>query len=245
MEWHDRGIVLSGRPHGETGVIVQLMTAEHGRHAGMVRGHRRAAHLQPGTGVDAVWRARLAEHLGTFTLEAQDAGPAAYLGDPLKLAALASACALVETALPERQAYPAVHAGLEALIEALAGPYWDAVYVRWEIGLLGALGFGLDLERCAATGANDDLVYVSPRSGRAVSASAGEPYRDRLLSLPGFLVGRGDAPPEDVHAGLGMTGHFLDRLLFGQSHQPVPAARTRYVEAYRRFAARSGRLPES
>lgn len=241
MDWTDEGIVLSTRRHGETGSIAMLFTREHGRHAGLVRGQKIRAELQPGTLVAARWRARLADHLGLYTLEPVGSAAAPLLDEPLRLAALVSACALVEGALPERAPHPAVFDGLAALLALLPGEVWDAAYIQWEIGLLRALGFGLDLERCAATGRNDELAYVSPRSGRAVSLSAGEPYRDRLLALPGFLIGRGEADPPAVLAGLALTGHFLERLLFGQSHIEVPAARQRFVEAYRRMALAAGR----
>jgi len=234
MEWRDTGIVLGLKPFGETGTIVNLMTREQGRHAGLVRGQRIRAQLQPGTRVEATWRARLADHLGTFTLEPSGFPGALLMDDALRLGALASACALVGTALPERVANASVHDGLDALLDLLAGEFWDAAYVQWEVGLLRALGFGLDLTRCAATGGNDQLAFVSPRSGRAVSLSAGEPYRDRLLPLPGFMIGAGEADPASVIAGLALTGHFIERNLFGQSNLPVPPARTRYVELYRR-----------
>lgn len=242
MEWQDHGIVLSAKPYGETGTITVLMTRDHGRHAGLVRGQRIRAQLQPGTLVSAHWRARLAEHLGTFTVEPAASVAALVIDDPLRLAALASACALVEQAAPERSAYPNIHDGLLSLIELLPGDHWDAAYVQWEIGLLRALGFGLDLERCAATGSNDHLAYVSPRTGRAVSRSAAEPYADRLLALPGFLIGQGEADPAAVADGLALTGHFIERNLFGQSHHPVPPARLRYVERYRRLTPSSGSL---
>jgi DNA repair protein RecO (recombination protein O) len=240
MEWQDEGLVLSTRAHGETGTIVMLMTRSHGRHAGLARGQKLRAQLQPGTRVAATWRARLADHLGTYALEPLDSGAAELLDDPLRLAALSSACALVEAAVPERAPYPNIHDGLAALMDALKGAFWDAAYVQWEIGLLAAMGFGLDLERCAATGTNDALAYVSPRSGRAVSLSAGEPYRDRLLPLPGFLIGQGTADPESVVQGLDLTGHFLARNLFAQAHLHVPAARERFVDRYRKAAATSG-----
>lgn len=240
MEWHDDGIVLSTRRYGETGTIAVLMTREHGRHAGLVRGQRLRAQLQPGTRVAVAWRARLSDQLGSFALEPAASAAALLIDDPLRLAALSSACALVEAALPERAPYPGVHDGLAALLDALQGSFWDAAYVQWELGLLAAMGFGLDLERCAATGTNDALAYVSPRSGRAVSLSAGEPYRDRLLPLPAFLIGRGQADPDAVLDGLALSGHFLARNLFAQAHQHVPAARDRFIERYRKTVPRSG-----
>ena len=238
MEWIDRGIVLSCRPFGENGEIVMALTRAHGRHAGLSRGLRRGGRLQPGTTAQFVWRARLPEHLGTYTVEVADTAAAAMLDDPDRLAALASACALVEAALPERAPYPDVFDGLHALLDMLDRPFWDAVYVGWEVQLLAALGFGLDLTRCAATGANDQLAYVSPRTGRAVTLSAAEPYRDRLLPLPGFLVGRGEPTADAVVDGLALSGHFLERLLFAQANQPVPQARARLVERWRRRAGR-------
>lgn len=242
MDWQDEGIVLATRPFGETATIVMLMTAEQGRHAGLVRGQKIRQLLQPGTPVSANWRARLADHLGTMTVEPSAGVATEIYDDPMRLAALASACALVHDAVPERAPYPNIHHGLVSLLELLPGEVWDAAYVQWEVQLLKSLGFGLDLTRCAATGRNDQLAYVSPRSGRAVSLSAGEPYRDRLLPLPGFLIGRGEADPAAVLKGLDLTGSFIERGLFGQSHLPVPGARTRYVERYRRFVTSSGSI---
>ena len=241
MDWTDEAIVLSARRHGESGWIVMLLTQARGRHAGLARGKQVRGAIEPGSRVQARWRARLAEHLGSLELEPIETPSAVLLDDPDRLAALVSACALVEAALPERAAYPHVFAGLSALIAALPGPFWDAVYVRWELELLSALGFGLDLRRCAASGRNDQLAYVSPRTGRAVSLSAAEPYRDRLLPLPGFLVGAGEADAGAVRQGLALAGHFLERWLFAQAHHPVPAARTRFAE---RYARRDGNVAD-
>ena len=234
MEWRDRGIVLSARAHGESGLVVQLLTESHGRHAGLVRagsGPARRGLYQPGNIVAAAWRARLAEHLGHFTCEPMRATAALYLDDPPRLAALASACAVLEAALPERQAYPAIYAGAVALIDALSWPYWAAAYVRWEVGLLAALGYGLDLSQCAATGAQAGLAYVSPKTGRAVSAEAAGPYRDRLLPLPAFLVGAGDPDRPAVAAGLELTAFFLERHVFAALEHPLPAARRRLADS--------------
>lgn len=241
MQWTDDAIVLSARAYGEGSAILSLMTRAHGRHAGLIRGQKVRQSVQPGVKVVATWRGRLEEHLGTFAVEVDD-GPAASLvyNDPLRLAALVSACALVEAATPERTAMAEVFRGLSTLLDLLPEPVWDAVYVRWEVGLLGALGFRLSLDQCAATGGNDQLAYVSPRTGRAVSLSAGEPYRDKLLPLPGFLIGRGAADPDAVHDGLTLTGHFLDRGVFAQTHSEVPAARQRFVARYRRMTTKSG-----
>ena len=247
MEWTDEGIVLAARKHGESAAIVQLLTQGHGRHAGLVRGGagaRARGTLQPGNRVQVVWRARLAEHLGAFRCELLHSGGAVLLDDALRLAALASACALAEAALPEREPHPAVFEGLAALIAALessdriAG--WGRAYVQWELGLLAELGFGLELSRCAATGRNDELAYVSPRTGHAVSLSAGEPYKDRLLSLPRFLATPGALPGDaDILAGLALAGHFLERHAFAALHREVPAARARLVDRLKRALRRS------
>lgn len=236
MDWEDQGVVLSTRPHGEAGAIATLITRLHGKHAGLVRGQRRLAALQPGVHVAAQWRARVADQLGTYTLEPTYSPTATVLDDPARLAALVSACALLDGALPDRAAYPAIFEGLVALLEALRGEFWDAVYVLWELELLAALGFGLDLHQCAVTGLNDQLAYVSPKSGRAVSLSAAQGYEDRLLPLPGFLRGQGDANPDAVLAGLRLSRHFLARRLFAQANRALPAARDRFVDRYRKMA---------
>ena len=244
MEWSDRAIVLSARPHGEGAAIATLLTRERGRHAGLVQGARTARQrgtLETGNEVAARWRGRLPEHLGSYALELDRSVAAGLLDDPLRLAALVSACALTEAALPEREPHPAAFEGLTALLGSLDSPFWDALYVQWEVGLLQELGFGLDLSRCAATGRSDTLAYVSPRTGRAVSLSAGEAFRDRLLPLPGFLAGAGEAGPEAVLQGLDLTGHFLERQALAAGDSGMPAARNRFVERYRKQAARSGR----
>ncbi|WP_316976428.1 DNA repair protein RecO [Shumkonia mesophila] len=240
MEWTDEGIVLSARKHGETSAIVTLLTRAYGRHAGLVRGGAgKAARgiLQPGNRVEAHWRARLAEHLGTLTCEMTHAFAAAVLDDAARLAALSSACAIAEAALPEREPFPSVYDGLLALLGAIENDVWPVAYVRWELGLLTQLGFGLDLSECAATGRNDQLAYVSPKSGRAVSLAAGEPYKGRLLALPAFLAGGGNgAGPGALLDGLRLTGHFLERHLFAPMGVPMPAARRRLEERLRHGA---------
>jgi DNA repair protein RecO (recombination protein O) len=243
MDWQDDGIVLSARRHGENAAVVQLLTREHGRHAGLVHGGagpRARGILQPGNRVRAAWRARLADHLGTYHCELAQSGAAVFLDDALRLAALASACALAEAALPEREPHPAVFEGLAALIAALTATDsvggWGRAQVQWELGLLAELGFGLDLSACAATGANDALAYVSPRTGRAVSLSAGEPYRDKLLPLPRFLASPGSEPDAgEIVGGLALTGHFLERHAFAALHRELPAARSHFLERLRRL----------
>jgi DNA repair protein RecO (recombination protein O) len=235
MHWRDEGIILSVRPHGEHSAVVHLLTRDRGRHAGLARGalgSRQRGLFQPGNLVAATWSGRLAEHLGNYSCEAIEAYAARVLDDADRLAALSAAAAVCERALPEREPHPPCYDGLRALLEALTGPHWAAVYVRWELALLAELGFGLDLTACAAGGDNDRLAYVSPRSGRAVSLAAGAPYRDRLLALPGFLVGRGDDGPGEIGAGLALTGFFLERHVFAPHHQPLPPARRRLAERF-------------
>ncbi len=230
MHWSDDGIVLSARAHGENGTIVQLLTRTQGRHAGLVRGgqgRRARGVLQPGNLVAAQWSGRLPEHLGSYACEPVTGYAARVLDDPARLAALSAAAAVSEGALPEREAHPACFDGLLALLEALPGDHWAEVYVHWELALLAELGFGLDLATCAAGGGNDHLAYVSPKSGRAVSLAAGEPYREKLLPLPGFLAGRGGGGPEEVGQGLAVTGFFLERFVFAPHHKPLPPARQR------------------
>ena len=245
MEWTDDGIVLGAQRHGESGAIVHLLTREHGRHAGLVRGGaapRARASLQPGTLVRARWRARLAEHLGSYTLEAVKVHAGDMLDKPMQLAGLTAACAVAETALPEREPHPGVFEGLKILLEALGVPWWPSIYVRWEVGLLKELGFGLDLTRCAATGANDQLAFVSPKSGRAVSLSAGEPYRNLMLPLPRFLLGGGGAgDAQDVADGLRLTGFFLERHVY---HGDLPAARDRLADRLRALARAATPTPD-
>lgn len=247
MEWTDEAIVLTARRHGESAAIVTLLTREHGRHAGLVpggRGRRARGVYEPGNQVLATWRARLEEHLGHFACELVGANAARVLDDPLRLAGLAAAAAVAEAALPEREPHPRAYAGMLELVSALCDPAvaetaWAASYVRWELALLAELGFGLDLRECAATGGNDHLVYVSPKTGRAVSAAAGEPYRDRLLALPAFLAGDGPPDLRQVLAGLALTGHFLGRDVFSHGPHPragEPAARARLVAMLRRQA---------
>jgi DNA repair protein RecO (recombination protein O) len=243
VEWEDDAYVLSARAHGESGAIAELLTAEHGRFAAHVAGgasKKFRAVLQPGSRVIARYRSRVSEQLGSASLEAVGEGPAALFDDAMALAGLSAAAAVAAGALPEREAHPGAFFGLEALILSLAHPeVWPAVYVRFEAGLLQDLGFGLDLSRCAATGAVDDLVYVSPRTGRAVSRAAGEPYRDKLLKLPPFLLGaQAGLSAGDVDLGLILTGHFLEQFVFSPLNRPLPPARVWLIERLRE----SGRL---
>ncbi len=234
MQWSDDGFVIATRKHGEAAAIVSLLTREHGRHAGLVRGgagRRQRGTLQIGNLVRATGRARLAEHLGSFTCELTGAHAAGLLDHKMPLLALAASAGLLETALPERAPHREVFDQFARLIEALPEPGWEAVYVRWEAGLLADLGFGLDLGECAATGATDGLAYVSPRTGRAVSAQAGEPYRDRLLALPRCLLDHElSADARQFLDGLTLTGHFLTAHVFAPDGRKLPAARLRLVD---------------
>ena len=225
--------------------MVQLLTRDHGRHAGLARGGRASkgrSVYQPGNLLRVHWRGRLAEHLGAYTGELSKGYAALVLDDPSRLAALSSACAVAEAALPERHPYPALYAAFIALLDALvASPAWAAVYARWELGLLDELGFGLDLSSCAATGATEDLIYVSPKSGRAVSREAGEPYRAKLLALPAFLVGGdGEHDERQILAALKLTGSFLDRHVFAPHERKLPAARGRFIDRLTRSPPTSG-----
>lgn len=236
MDFSDDGIIIAVRRHGEANAVASLLTRTHGRHPGLVHGAAGKAMrgvLQPGNRVKAWWRARLSEQLGSWRLEMADAVSARLMADADRLSALAAACALAEAALPERQPLPAAYDSLDALLTALDADSWPSVYVHWELALLRALGYGLDLSCCAATGGTDDLAYVSPKSGRAVSAAAGEPYRDRLLPLPAFLLAGGEGDARAVHEGLRLTGHFLDRHVLAPQRHAMPAARTRLVDRLR------------
>lgn len=234
MQWSDEAIVLSVRPHGETAAIVELLTRAHGRSLGLVYGGRSRKLrpiLQIGNHVDATWKARLADQLGHVTLELRRGYAAESFADAAALAALSSMTALTRL-LPERDPHPNLYEVTLFVLGFLSdATVWPALMVRWELALLEELGYGLDLSQCAATGANDQLIYVSPKTGRAVSASAGEPYRDRLLALPGFLTkqrGAG-AANADVLSGLALTGHFLEVRALGPNGDKLPEARERMV----------------
>jgi DNA repair protein RecO (recombination protein O) len=235
MNWSDEGIVLSVRAHGETAAVAELFTRRHGRHPGLVyggRSRRLRPVLQIGNHVDAAWKGRLAEHLGHVTLELRRGYAAEAMDDARALAGLTSLAALARL-IPERDPHPNLFEVTLFVLGFLDDPsVWPALMVRWELALLDELGFGLDLSSCAATGGNDHLVYVSPKSGRAVSASAGEPYKDRLLRLPAFLAGdrRAGVTAADIAAGFALTGHFLATRVLESRELPMPDARRRMVE---------------
>ncbi len=234
MQWTDEGIVLSVRSHGETAAIVDLWTRAHGRHMGLVHGgrsRRLRPVLQAGNHVDAAWKARLADQLGSMSVEMRRAFAAETLDDAQALMALSSITTLTGL-LPERDPHPNLYEITLFVLGFLNdATVWPALMVRWELALLDELGFGLDLSQCAATGTNDQLIYVSPKSGRAVSASAGEPYRDKLLPLPQFLTKQRSGPvtAADVNLGFALTGYFIEKHLLQPRGQMLPASRMRLV----------------
>jgi DNA repair protein RecO (recombination protein O) len=241
MDWSDEGIFLSGRPLGESSLIAEILTLEHGRHLGLVRGGRSRRirpTLQPGNMVRVTWRARLSEHLGGFNVELMEANGARVLDDPRALAAIGTLGELVKL-LPERDPHPELYATTLHVLRSFGEPdIWPALLVYWEYQLLQELGFGLDLSACAVTGVLDDLIFVSPRSGRAVSREAGAPYGDKLLALPGFLLDE-TAPlrETDIAAGFALTGFFLERDVLEPHGMKLPSARERLLDLLSRGQA--------
>ena len=241
MQWSDEGIVLGGRRHGEGNAILELMTRAHGRHLGLVRGgggSRLRPVLQPGNRVSCTWRARLDEHLGHYAVEALDARAAALLPVAHALYGMTHVAALCRL-LPERDPHPQIHAVLTQVLEGLLDPRRAAPgMVRFELKLLAELGFGLDLSACAASGEETDLVYVSPKSGRAVSRRAGEPWRDRLFALPAFLreTSTDEPSPQDIADGFALTGFFLARRVLEPRGLSLAEARASFIAALRRDA---------
>ncbi|MFD2262379.1 DNA repair protein RecO [Lacibacterium aquatile] len=231
--WSDRGFVLASRPQGDNGLIVSVLTQDHGRVRGLVfggRSVRKRGWFEPGSILSVTWATRTEGQRGRFTT-AEPAGPgiaALLLDDRERLAVLASATALLEELLPEDQPIAGGFTELADLLVSLGTADWPAAYVRWEVALSATLGYGLDLSECAATGGNDHLAYVSPKTGRAVSAAAGEPYRDRLLPLPGFLLDpAAPVSAQQVVDGLTLTGYFLG---LAANERDLPPARARLLE---------------
>lgn len=235
MDWRDEGTLLSVRKHGETSAIIEVFTATRGRHAGVVRGgvsRKIAPILQPGAQLDVTWRARLEEHIGAFTVEPIKSRAAAVMGDRVALAALNAMTALLVFALPEREAHPRLYRRSIEMFDLLGQTdAWPVAYLQWELALLEELGFGLDLSACAVTGTADDLAYVSPKSGRAVSAEAAGDWVDRLLPLPAELLGLVTEDLAGIAEGLRTTGHFLETgLAHSLGDKPLPEARARLVD---------------
>ena len=238
MEWSDEGIVLGVRRHVESAAIVELMTRAHGRHLGIVRGgrsRRQQPVLQPGNRVALVWRARIEEHMGTFAIEPLELRAGTIMGSGLALQGINLLGALLRL-LPERDPHPALFETVELIAGHLHEPaIAPALMVQLELAILAELGFGLDLLQCAATGARDELIYVSPKSGRAVSRAAGEPWKDRLLALPPFVSERAEGHLPDVQevlAGFALTGFFLERDVFLPRNSPMPDARHAFIAEF-------------
>lgn len=234
MIYEDEAFVLSARPHGETGAVVHFLTSAHGHMAAHVAGaasRRMKPYLQPGSLVRLNYRARTGDHLGSATIE--PLGTLEVLDDPAGLLGVQCACVITRAALPERDPQAGAFEAFSALMQTLQWPdIWPYVYVRFEAGLLQALGFGLDLSACAVSGSPDDLIYVSPKSGRAVSRSSGAPYCHKLLPLPEFLLSaQGARGPEALRDGFSLTGFFLERHVFHPLNQPLPEIRARLLQA--------------
>jgi DNA repair protein RecO (recombination protein O) len=235
LTWEDSGIILSVRPHGEAGGIVSLLTREHGRVAGYVYGvtsSKLRGVLEIGNLIAVQFQAKSHDQLGSFTCEIERNYAAGIMDEAVKLTALQSACALLDKTMPEREKHRGLFEGTLALLESFDTDIWTATYIYWEMGLLKELGFGLDLSKCVVTGAVDDLLYVSPKSGCAVSESAGEIYKEKLLRLPPFLRGESRFEEEDILEGLRLTGHFLLHRVFALSNSNLPEPRLRLEDKY-------------
>ena len=240
MQWTDEATVLSARKHGENSVVVRVLSHHHGVYAGVVKGAHSKTNrglYQSGNILTITWNARLAEHIGTLKGEMVEPTAALVMQDAVKLAALTSACALIEISMPERHPYPALYKHLRIFLHHLLhAEDWQENYVKLELALLAESGFGLDLSECAANGQKDDLFYVSPKSGRAVSREAGEPYKDKLLPLPEFLLPKALPPKgggntmEETLAGLRLSGYFLEHWLAEPHGKKLPAARGRLIQ---------------
>ncbi|WP_417701766.1 DNA repair protein RecO [Pseudophaeobacter sp.] len=241
MEWRDHGILLSCRRHGETAVIIDVFTEDHGRHAGIVHGgasRKKAPVLQPGAQLDLLWRARLEDHLGSYQAEPLRSRVAAALSGRLALAGLNAVAGLLGFCLPERAPYRDLYKQTEQLLDLLGqDDLWPLAYLKWEMTLLETMGFGLDLSACAVSGRNEDLAYISPKTGRAVSRQDAGQWVNRLLPLPPVLRGEGTGPDHEVAQGLRTTGYFLEmHLAPSLGNRPLPEARGRFMDAFaRRF----------
>ena len=231
--WSDEGFVISARIQGESNAVIGVFTKSHGRHMGLLHGGSSRAKkplIELGNFVSAQWQARLDEQLGTYQIELMKAYSASLLDDPLKLYALSSVCALLDQALPEREPQEVIYNATSALFDVLHlsddCAQWLPIYLKWELGMLEALGFGLDLSRCAVSGESGQLDYVSPRTGHGVQAAHAGPYKERLLALPACLGG-GQALENELEAGLQLTGHFLQKHIYALIHKDLPQARIR------------------
>ncbi len=241
MEWRDEGIILSTRKHGENSVILEVFTPAQGRHAGVVRGgisRKMTPILQPGGQVEVTWKARLADHIGSFTVEPLRSRASA-LSDRFALAGLNAVTSLLSFSLPDREPHLALYQTTAPLLDLLGqNDLWPLGYLQWELALLEELGFGLDLSRCAVTGRRDGLRYISPKSGRAVTAEGAGEWAERMLPLPEVLLGQGADDDRAVGEALRVTGYFLEhKLAPSQGNKPLPDARARFLDALSRRAA--------
>jgi len=246
QHWTDEALILDVTKFGDSDAIVQLFTPQHGLCRGVVKrgfAPKSRADLQPGTLVQATWKARLPEHMGNVVMEGAHGFAARVMHDPLRLAAVGGVTGLLASCLAERDPHPELyHAAVDFLKHVAAGVellIWLTEYVRLEMALLEQAGFGLDLSECAATGGQEELVYVSPKSGRAVCRSAGEPYHDRMLALPHFLMVEGALPDhlDEIAEGIALTGHFIETRLLPALHRHPPAMRTHFCGLLLRQAA--------
>lgn len=240
MDWRDQGTLLTVRKHGETSVIIDVLTENHGRHSGVVRGgvsRKLAPTLQPGTQLDLSWRARLEGHLGSYSVEPIHSR-AHILSDRTALAGLNALTSLLVFALPEREPHPVLYQRTQSMLGLLGvNPAWPVAYLKWELALLDELGFGLDLSACAVTGSREDLAYVSPKTGRAVSIVGAGKWADRLLPLPPEMLGVGTGALQNVVEGLTTTGFFLaNKLASSAGHRPIPEMRSRLIDRFKRDA---------
>ena len=242
--WSSNAIALGARKFGENDAILDILTPDKGRASGLVyggAGKTKRAMLEPGSRLHLAWKSRNDEELGHFeTLEARASGPAQLMDDPAALAALSSVASLLLATTPERAQCLALYEATEILLESLSDSQaWPALYVRWELGLIAESGFGLDLSKCALTGTMEDLAWVSPKTGRAACRVAGEPFSDKLLVLPPFLLGAQNNPTSgDVADGFALTGHFIARELLDPVRKSMPEARARLIFSL----GKSGRL---
>ncbi|AGI66064.1 DNA repair protein RecO [Octadecabacter antarcticus 307] len=241
IEWRDEGALVRVRKHGESSAIIEVFTASRGLTAGIVRGgtsRKIAPTLQPGAQLDVTWKARLEDHLGSFTVEPIRSRTAQVMQDRLALAGLNAVTGLLSFLLPDREAHAPLYARTIQLLDLLGqNDVWPLAYLQWEVALLDEMGFGMDLSACAVSGLNDDLFYVSPRTGRAVSRLAAGEWADRLLPLPHVLLGKGDADLNEIVLALRTTGHFLNNhLAKSLGDRPIPEARQRLIDAMKRLA---------
>lgn len=245
MEWRDQGILLSSRRHGENSTIIDVFTPERGRHAGVVRGgasRKMAPVLQPGAQIDVIWRARLEDHLGAYQAELVRSRAALVMNDRMALSALNAVTALVQFCLPERETHTSLYQKTEQLLDLLGQPeIWALAYLKWELALLEEMGFGLDLSQCAVEGRSaNDLSFISPRTGRAVSRRGAGEWADRLLPLPACLLGDSPETDAEIVEGLTVTGHFLMNSIAPEvGNKPLPEARIRFVDRYKNWISDS------